>query len=338
MHMGKNSLKRLTVLLMLAAAVLGSVPAASAAQPRSYTLTFLGDCTLGSNPYAYYARQGFVKTVGENYAYPFANVISFLEEDDLTLLNLEGPLCDSGNPVSKRHTFRGPTAFVNILTENSVEAVSVANNHTLDYGQQGYDSTKAVLTEAGIPFAEQNSSVVLTLEDGLQVGIYASTYETADREDLKTEITALKEQGVDVIIYAPHWGVENTFRPTEEQRQLGQLAIDCGAHIVWGSHPHVLQPIEEYGGGVILYSMGNFSFGGNGAPKDFDTALVQQQILVSEDGTVTLGERTLVPCSVSSAKYINNFQPTPYAPESAEYLRVLSKLDGSYAGPNLPVN
>lgn len=326
---------------MLTAALLGSAGTASAAQSqpeqRSYTLTFLGDCTLGSNPYAYYAQQGFVKTVGEDYAYPFANVISWLREDDLTLLNLEGPLCDSGNPVSKRHTFRGPTAFVNILTENSVEAVSVANNHTLDYGQTGYASTKTVLTEAGIPFAEAGSTVVLTLEDGLQVGIYASTYESADREDLVAEITALKEQGVDVIIYAPHWGVENTFRPTEEQKQLGHLAIDTGANIVWGSHPHVLQPIEEYGGGMILYSMGNFSFGGNGAPKDFDTALVQQQILLGTDGIVTLGERTIVPCSVSSAVYYNNFQPTPYEPGSEEYLRVLSKLDGSYTGPNLPI-
>ena len=87
---------------------------------------------------------------------------------------------------------------------------------------------------------------------------------------------------------APHWGVEGSYRPTQEQMDLAHAAIDAGADIVWGSHPHVLQPIEEYKDGLILYSMGNFCFGGNGAPEDLDTVLIQQEVVKTPDGRVSL--------------------------------------------------
>lgn len=297
---------------------------------RRYTLTFAGDCTLGSSPSAYYAQVGFVKTVGEDYAYPFANVISYFENDDFSFVNLEGPLCDEGYPVSQSYSFHGPTDFVNILTENSVEAVTLANNHTMDYGESGYSTTLDVLKNAGIPYVEQDSSTIITLEDGLTIGIYGSTYSKVDKTDMVSEIEAMKQQGVNVIVYAPHWGTENSYEPTAEQTELAHAAIDAGAHIVCGSHPHVLQPVEEYNGGVIYYSMGNFSFGGNGAPKDFDTAIMQQEIILGSDGIVTLGQRTAIPCSVSSVPLVNNFQPTPYEEGSAEYQRVMQKLEGTF--------
>ena len=114
--------------------------------------------------------------------------------------------------------------------------------------------------------------------------------------------------------------------------------LDAGADIVFGSHPHVLQPIEEYGGGIIFYSLGNFSFGGNGAPKDYDTALVQQEVIRDAEGTVSLGQLSIVPASVSSVAERNNFQPTPYEPGTEEYNRVLSKLDETFSGPNLKID
>ncbi|MBO7251600.1 MAG: CapA family protein [Oscillospiraceae bacterium] len=305
-------------------------------QQRSYMLTFVGDCTLGSSPGVYYADLGFVKTVGDNYTYPFANVIQWFAEDDFTFVNLEGPLTDVGTPVVKRYNFRGPTSFVNILLENSIEAVTIANNHSMDYGQVGYDSTVAVLQEAGIPYVERDSSTVVTLPDGLTIGIYGAEYSYLDKEDMVAEITQMVQAGVDVIIYAPHWGVEGSYQNNPQEREMAYAAIDAGAHIVCGSHPHVLQPIEEYNGGVIFYSLGNFSFGGNGKPADFDTALVQQQILVDPDGTVRLGQRVIVPCSVSSVPNLNNYQPTPYPEGTREYARVLEKLSGTYEGPNIP--
>lgn len=299
-------------------------------QTERFVLTFAGDCTLGSSPSNYYAGCGFIKTVGEDPDFPFRNVRDYFENDNFTMVNLEGALCDEGNPVQKKHVFRGPTDYVNILTRGSVEAVTVANNHSMDYGQRGYDTTLATLEQAGIPYVERDSSRVITLDSGLTIGLYGAVYYCLDVADMESEIRAMKEQGVDLIIFAPHWGVEGTYCPTEEQVRVGHAAIDAGADIVFGTHPHVLQSIETYNGGVIFYSLGNFSFGGNSAPKDFDTALIQQEILRDADGTVRLGERTVVPACVSSVPGVNNYQPTPYEPGSEGYERVLAKLDGTW--------
>lgn len=302
-----------------------------------FVLTFVGDCTFGSNPTNAYAGYGFIKTVGEDYQYPFRNVASYFQNDEFTFLNLEGPLTDSGNPMQKKHTFRGPTAYTRILTENSVEAVTLANNHTHDYGQAGYDSTLAALEAAGIPFVERDNSCIVTTENGLTIGLYGAVYYVLEEEAITSGISELKAQGCDLVIFAPHWGVEGTYQPSAQQIKLGHAAIDAGADIVCGSHPHVLQPIEEYNGGIIYYSLGNFSFGGNGYPRDYDTALLQQEVIRTADGEVTLGELTVIPCSVSSVPDRNNFQPTPYAPGTKGYERVLQKLDGTWEGANLPI-
>ncbi len=303
-------------------------------QPERFLLTFAGDCTLGGTPSNYYAQCGFVKTVGEDYGHPFRNVIGYFENDDFTMVNLEGPLCDSGYPVQKRFTFRGPTAFTAILTQNSVEAVSLANNHTLDYGQTGYASTREVLDEAGVPYVERDSTRLIRTERGLTIGLYGMVYYKLDVEDMVREVRDLRQQGADIVIVAPHWGREYTYLPTAEQEQVAHAAIDAGADIVAGTHPHVLQPVESYGEGIIYYSLGNFSFGGNSNPEDYDTVLLQQEILRWPDGSVELGDVTLIPACVSSIEGVNNYQPTPYEAGSAEYDRVLRKLDGSFGAAN----
>jgi poly-gamma-glutamate synthesis protein (capsule biosynthesis protein) len=278
---------------------------------------------------------GFVKTVGEDYAYPFRNVISWFEEDDATFANLEGPLTDEGGPLVKKHTFRGPESYVNILTQNSVELVSLANNHTLDYGQTGYDNTLKTLNAAGVPYVERDASSLITLDSGLKVGVYGVVYYAFDLQDMEQEIHALREQGAEVVIVAAHWGTEGGYKPTSQQQTVGRAAIDAGADIVWGTHPHVLQPIEEYNGGIIYYSLGNFSFGGNTAPRDLDSVLVSQEIVRSPEGQIRLGECTTIPVCVSSVETGNNFQPIPYEAGTRPYERVLEKLSGTYAGPDL---
>ena len=323
--------------LPVMAAEAATTPTETEPQEERFLLTFAGDCTLGANPKNTCADVGFPRVVGEDYAYPFQNVVSYFEADDATFVNLEGTLTDVGNPADKTYTFRGSPAYSHILTDNSVEAVTLANNHSFDYGQAGYNSTRTVLEKAGVPYGERDTGVLIELDCGLNVGLYGMVYYKLDVEDMKTEIASLREQGAELVIVAPHWGVEGSYRPTQLQIDVGHAAIDAGADIVWGSHPHVLQPVEEYGDGIIYYSMGNFCFGGNSKPEDFDTVLLQQEVIRSPEGEISLGILKIIPCSISSEKNVNNYQPTPMAADSEEYIRVLSKLDGSFEGPNLKI-
>ena len=313
-----------------------TVPTTEASQ-TSFTLTFAGDCTLASDPGAYNSPHGFIKTIGNDYGYPFRNVLDYFEGDDFTIVNFEGVLADSGSPANKLFTFRGPTAYTQILTSSSVEGVTLANNHTEDYGKAGYESTVKSLGEAGVWFVEENKTQLLTTESGLVIGLYADAFDFSTA-DIQKNVKSLRDQGAEIIICAFHWGVEGSYRPTAEQKKFAHAAIDAGADIVYGHHPHVLQPVEEYGDGYIFYSLGNFSFGGNNFPKDLDSAIIQVHLIRDEDGKVMLDGMTWIPVSITSMEVQNNFQPTPYKEGTKAYDRVISKLDGTFTGPDLNVN
>ena len=302
-----------------------------------YTLTFAGDCTLASDPGNFASPHGFIQTVGTDYGYPFRNMLEYFEKDDFTIINLESVLADSGTAANKLFTFKGPTAYTQIMTSSSVEAVTLANNHTEDYGKAGYDSTTKALSEAGISFVEENKTTLFTTESGLVIGLYADTF-TFSTADIQKNVKKLRDAGAEIVICAFHWGTEGSYRPTADQKKFAHAAIDAGADLVYGHHPHVLQPIEEYKNGYILYSLGNFSFGGNHFPRDMDSALVQLEVIRDENGKVSLGQLIRIPISISSMAVQNNFQPIPYEEGSKEYDRVLSKLDGSFNGPDLNVN
>ena len=306
--------------------------------PQSFTLTFVGDCTLGCNAKMVNISTAFPLTVGDDYDYPMANVKDYFLNDDYSFANLEGTLGGKGMAQNKKYVFTGKAEYTEIFIRNGVEAVTLANNHSFDFGQEGFDETKAILKAAGIPYAEHMGTTTVTTGSGLTIGLFAVDFTrgTPGEEDVEAAIRQLKDSGAELIVCAFHWGMENTFRQIQVQEEYGELAIDAGANIVWGHHPHVLQPMRTYNGGLIMYSLGNFVFGGNSAPKDYDTAIVQQEVIRDVDGSITLGECTVIPCSVSSSRP-NNYQPTPYEVGSKEYERVLSKLDGSYTGGNLPI-
>ena len=302
-----------------------------------YTLTFTGDCTLASDPGNFGSPHGFIGTIGTDYDYPFRNVADIFENDDFTIINLESVLADSGTGASKLFTFRGPTAYTQIMTGSSVEAVTLANNHTEDYGKAGYESTTQALNEAGIWYVEEDKTTLVTTESGLTIGLYADAFNFS-KSDIQKNVKKLRDQGAEIIICAFHWGNEGSYRPTNDQKAFAKAAIDAGADIVYGHHPHVLQPIEEYNGGYIFYSLGNFSFGGNHFPRDMDSAIVQVEVLRDENGKVHLDGLNIIPVSISSMRGQNNFQPIPYEEGTTEYDRTMSKLDGTFTGPDLVVN
>ena len=310
---------------------------ATEAPRTSFTLTFAGDCTLASDPGAYSSPHGFIRTIGSDYGYPFRNVLEYFEGDDFTIVNFEGVLADSGTPANKLFTFRGPTAYTQILTSSSVEGVTLANNHTEDYGKAGYESTLKALGDAGVWFVEENKTRLVTTESGLTIGLYADAFDFSTA-DIQKNVKSLRDRGAEIVICAFHWGTEGSYRPTAEQKKFAHAAIDAGADIVYGHHPHVLQPVEEYKDGYIFYSLGNFSFGGNNFPKDMDSAIIQVHLVRDEDGNIRLDGMTWIPVSISSMAGQNNFQPTPYSEGTKEYDRTISKLDGTFNGPDLVVD
>lgn len=306
-----------------------------APEPVEYVLSFVGDCCL-ANLKSWPESDYFMGTIGDNYDYPFAKVVDYFENDDCTFINLENPLTDGGRPANKSFVFRGPTAYTGILTQGSVEFANVANNHSMDYGQTGFDDTLKALDGVGIHYAADGTYRIFTTASGLTIGIYARTY-PQDADGLAEAIAALREEGAEIVIVCYHWGKEYYYKPNQLQMDLGHAAIDAGADIVYGHHSHVLQPVEEYNGGVIFYSLGNFCFGGNTNPTDKDSAILQQHVIREADGTVHLGDLIRIPCSISSTDLYNDFQPVTLEPESEAYIRVLSKLDGSWEKTRLTV-
>lgn len=290
-----------------------------------HILTFVGDCTLGTMPEWMSYSGCFNRVIGENYDHPFNAVRKYFENDDCTFINLEGVLGMEGNAQDKQFTFRGPVEYIQILTGSSVEVANLSNNHTYDFGQPGYDSTVQVLKENCIPYIGRNETALYTTERGLTIGMYG-VYFNLDVKDMTQDIQKLKDMGADVIVAACHWGIEREYQANATQKNIAHKLIDAGVDIVWGHHPHVLQPIELYNDGIIYYSLGNFSFGGNHNPSDKDTVIVQQTIIENTDGTFQIGGFTAVPCRLSSKESYNDFQPTPYTTEDTGYNRTLSKL------------
>lgn len=302
---------------------------ATLSDPVSLTLSVVGDCTLGTDEAFDYDTS--LNAYYENYgsAYFLQNVKGIFSSDDLTIANFEGTLTDSDEREDKTFAFKGPSSFTSILTEGSVEAVNTANNHSHDYGEQSFEDTLTALDNAGIVHFGYDETAVMDIK-GVKVGL-VGIYELNDHlgreQQLKDNIAKVKADGAQLIVVIFHWGNETETVPDSNQTTLGRLAIDEGADLVCGHHPHVLQGIETYKGKNIVYSLGNFCFGGNSSPSDMDTMIYQQTFTVDSNGVKEDNVTNVIPCSISSAAYegYNNYQPTPA--EGDEATRILEKIN-----------
>ena len=297
--------------------------------PVSLTLSVVGDCTLGTDETFDYDTS--LNAYYENYGadYFLQNVRSIFSADDLTIANFEGTLTDSDEREDKTFAFKAPASYASILSGSSVEAVNTANNHSHDYGDQGFDDTLAALDDAGIVHFGYDETAVMDIK-GIKVGL-VGIYELYDHlgreQQLKDNIAKVKADGAQLIVVIFHWGNETETVPDSNQTTLGRMAIDLGADLVCGHHPHVLQGIETYKGKNIVYSLGNFCFGGNSSPSDMDTMIYQQTFTIDADGVKNDNVTNIIPCSISSAAYdgYNNYQPTPA--EGDEATRILEKIN-----------
>ena len=302
---------------------------ATVSSPVSLTLSVVGDCTLGTDETFDYDTS--LNAYYENYGadYFLQNVKDIFSTDDLTIANFEGTLTDSDEREDKTFAFKAPASYASILTGGSVEAVNTANNHSHDYGDQSFDDTLAALDDAGIVHFGYDETAVMDVK-GIKVGLVGiyELYDHLEREQqLKDNIAKVKADGAQLIVAIFHWGNETETVPDSNQTTLGRIAIDEGADLVCGHHPHVLQGIETYKGRNIVYSLGNFCFGGNSSPSDMDTMIYQQTFTIDADGVKKDNVTNIIPCSISSAAYdgYNNYQPTPA--EGDEATRILGKIN-----------
>lgn len=296
-------------------------------KPVTITVSSIGDCTLGTdvNFNANTSLNAYYNARGADYF--FQNVRPILEKDDLSIVNMEGTLTTEEQRQDKTYAFKGPPEYASILSGSSVEAANLANNHSKDYGEKSYTDTIIHLEDAGVATFGYEQVKILEIK-GVKVGL-TGIYELAEhmgkKQQVKENIAALKEAGAQLIIVNFHWGIEREYTPNDTQKALARLAVDEGADLVIGHHPHVLQGVEKYKDKYIAYSLGNFCFGGNSNPQDKDTMIFQQTFTITKDGVKKDDAVNMIPCSLSSSSGYNDYCPVPL--EGSEKERVLGKIE-----------
>ncbi|NLO10044.1 MAG: CapA family protein [Clostridiales bacterium] len=291
------------------------------------TISAAGDVTLGRDE-----KFGWERTFDHelelqkgDYGYFFRNVKDIFEADDLTIVNLETTLTTATKKAEKKFRFKADPSYVEILKQGNIEAVSIANNHTLDFLDKGYKDTLETLDEAGGGYFGYEHKYITQVRDtkiGL-LGYYTMKVTDKLKDEIKQAIEELKNEGTDLVIIMFHWGIERDYWPNSVQKKLAYFSIDSGADLVLGCHPHVLQGIEDYKGKQIVYSLANFCFGGNKNPDDKDTMIYVQRFNF-KNGELISQEYDIIPCSISSVSNRNNYQPTPLEGKEAD--RVMKKI------------
>ncbi len=342
-----------------------------AAADTTVTITFAGDVTLGGEDYLRDDPASFASVyAAQGPEYFLKNFADFFQEDDLTIVNLEGVLTDNdalppmdkgrGTAPGSGYWFRGATEYVKVLTSASVEAVSLANNHTLDYGPMGIRDTIATLDAAGVEWfgtrdkhADETEKFFFYEKDGVTVAfvsLYWEDYLQGNPDGcgawLSGEISALKESGkADAVVAILHGGQEYGRHRTRPQTVFTAMAMKAGADLVICHHAHVVLGMDVIGNRSAIYSLGNFCFGGNRAAyqktrskvQDAAPALVVRAVLhFDDDGNYKGQQISLYPVQTTSVDRTgeetqpNNFQPKFVTGRLAAKVLHLMQVDMNY--------
>jgi poly-gamma-glutamate synthesis protein (capsule biosynthesis protein) len=311
----------------------GATPQPEPTPPQTSTISGVallaaaGDTTLGYNLEAH-VDEKLALGISKESLFPLymANVRPILEWADVAMLNLECPFTERGEPLLKNFNFRARPELVEILKAGTVDAVTLANNHLKDYGDEGVLDTVTTLDQArighfgaGTNLAEARRPLILERQ-GVRLGFLGyyfqadpdmiepeAVYATAESpgvagcykdlecmERMVSEDVASLVPQVDAVIPYFHWGKEGSSWVRDYQVRLAHRCIDLGCRAVLGAHPHRLQGVEVYRGAPVFYSLGNFVFGGNKDPKDKLSAIAR--LRVPRTGPV---EADLVPVQIT---------------------------------------
>ena len=278
-------------------------------------MTFVGDCCMASN--LENTSYGTLLWYEQNYpnTYFFDGVRSYFEDDDITIANCENTFSDrSVSPRDKgegtNYWFKAPARFASVFSDNSIEAVTINNNHTNDYGPEVFEDTKAALDEAGVEWGFRDK-IIYYEKEGFTIGVVCvSFYYYEEAEGILPYLELAKENSDFQIIYF-HGGMEGEYNPEPWKQDACHMLIDNGCDLILGAHPHVLQKTENYNGCDIVYSLGNFCFGGNDHPGSNRTIIYKYTLSIHEtDGEYELTAKTpeIIPCYVYTGG-TNNWQP-----------------------------
>ena len=287
---------------------------------KTVHLSFMGDDTLGTDPQLKAATN--LPTVwaqhGNDPHYFFKNVSQYFKHDDLTVANLETTFAsdsrqEAAKPGNIVFHFKGNPKLVAALKVGGIYTVTVSNNHIFDYGKGGFQDTIEILKKAQLGYFGEGYRYVKTVK-GVKLGFlgyqgWAAT--RADKQKITKDIRSLRKQGCAVVIPYFHWGIERNAYPNDTQKTLAHYAINHGADMVIGSHPHVIESMESYKGKLIAYSMSNFAFGGNPNPADKRSFILQTNMMVKGKKMSAMKFR-VIPTRISTTDSHNDYVPTPY--------------------------
>ncbi len=278
----------------------------------------------------------------KNHAHPFQEVEKLLKEKDLLFGNLETVLSETGIKTKKSFVFHSAPKNAEFLKEAGFDVLNIANNHMLDLGYEGFKNTLSALGKHGLNFigvtADKCTSSHLILErNNIKLGFLGYTIGRF-REHEIVSLSKLKENRIisdiksiqkkcNYVVVSLHWGTENVFYPSPKQIELAHKLIDHGATLILGHHPHVIQGIEEYKNGLIVYSLGNFQFA-----NKLSQGRINDSIILSVD----FDENGIIDYEITPVIINGDFIPSPVEGNIKEnILKFVSQISDSIVNKDI---
>lgn len=305
-------------------------------QTFNITISFLGDCMLASykGETNKNSLNGYIESKDPNYF--FEKVYSVVSTDDFTLANLENvftdnPLKEVYKDYSPAYWFKAPTKAANILKVSSIEAVSIDNNHIGDYGDQGREDTIDALNNYGIEYGI-NDKIVYYEKEGFTIAFICEGLWSESQTITIINRLEIAKDNSDYQVVFFHGGTEKIHEPEQWKIRACHKIVDAGADLVIGGHPHVLQPREIYNGVEIVYSLGNFCYGGHNKPEN--ATIIYQMNLTIDSNSLQVKEHNsnIIPCYVFTGNR-NNYQPTIIEQNAEEYINIMNFMNNNRNSP-----